>query len=315
MQTLKVVFMGTPEFSVRPLKYLIADGYKVVAAYTQPDKSAGRGRLLSPSPVKRYAGTLQLPVLQPRNFRSSATIAELAAFAPDVMIVAAFGQILPKAVLDIPRYGCINVHPSLLPRFRGVSPVPAAILAGDEFTGVSIMLLDPGMDTGPILTRVQLPVLPWDTTGSLTERLARIGGELLVDILPYWIRGEMEPRPQDDSKATYCGMIHKEDGLIDWHLTAVDISRRVRAFSPWPGAFTLWQGKQLKILEASPAAANSGLHPGGVVDPVGGGAAFGVGTGDGVLSVWTVQMEGKRTMPAVEFLRGQRQFLGAILTG
>jgi methionyl-tRNA formyltransferase len=315
MHEIKIVFMGTPAFSVHPLRYLITEGYNIAAVYTQPDKSSGRGRIVVASPVKQYATSHQLPVMQPRNFRAAGTVAELAALAPDVIVVAAFGQILPETVLDIPRYGCLNVHPSLLPRFRGVSPIPAAILAGDTFAGVCIMLLDPGMDTGPIIAEAQTPVLPWDTTGSLTTRLAQIGAQLLVDVIPHWINGEIEPRPQDNSKATYCGMVRKEDGLIDWHLPAVDISRRVRAFNPWPGAFTLWQGKQLKIIEARPVSIDAILKQGEVRALPEKDAGFAVGTGDGALGVHTVQIEGKRAMPSSEFLRGQRQFIGAVLPG
>ena len=315
MHEIRVVFMGTPAFSVRPLDYLVTEGYNMVAVYTQPDKSAGRGRIIVASPVKQYADSRQLPVTQPRNFRSADTVAELATLKPDVIVVAAFGQILPKTVLDIPRYGCLNIHPSLLPRFRGVSPVPAAILAGDMFTGVCIMLLDPGMDTGPIIAEAQSPILPWDTTGSLTTRLAQIGAQLLVDVIPRWINGEIEPRPQDGTKSTYCGMVHKEDGLIDWHLSAIDISRRVRAFDPWPGAFTLWQRKQLKIIEARPVSTDAILKHGEVRALPEKDAGFIVGTGDGALGVLTVQIEGKRAMAAAEFLRGQRQFIGAILPG
>lgn len=315
MHEIRAVFMGTPAFSVRPLEYLYTEGYNIVAVYTQPDKSAGRGRFLATSPVKQYAAGSQLPVMQPQNFRSAETVAELAALAPDIIVVAAFGQILPKTVLDIPRYGCLNIHPSLLPRFRGVSPIPATILAGDTFTGVCIMLLDAGMDTGPIVAKAQSPVLAWDITGSLTARLAQMGAQLLIDVIPRWINGEIEPRPQDSSKATYCGMVRKEDGLIDWHLPAVDISRRVRAYSPWPGAFTIWQGKQFKVIEARPVALDVKLAPGEVQAVPEKDAGFVVGTGDGVLGVITVQMEGKRAMPSSEFLRGQRQFIGAVLPG
>ncbi len=312
---MKVVFMGTPAFSVRPLDYLVNEGYDIVAVYTQPDKSSGRGRLLAVSPVKQYAVNRQLPVLQPQNFRDRETVAELATLTPDIIVVAAFGQILPKTILDIPRYGCLNIHPSLLPRFRGVSPIPAAILAGDTFTGVCIMQLDPGMDTGPILTEAQTPVLPWDTTGSLTSRLAQIGGHLLIDVIQPWLNGEIVPKPQDDSKATYCGMIRKGDGLIDWQLSAVDISRQVRAYTPQPGAFTTWQGKQLKILESMPISLDIELTPGEVQTAPRKNSGFFVGTGDGILSIITVQMEGKRAMLAADFLRGQRQFVGKVLPG
>jgi len=314
---LRVVFMGTPEFAVPPLERLILNHYPVVAVYTQPDKPAGRGRSLVSPPLKRAALTWKLPVMQPVSLKRPEVVAQLATFHPDVIVVAAFGQILPQSVLDIPSYGCINIHPSLLPRFRGVSPVAAAILAGDEFTGVSVMLMDAGLDTGPILARAQIPVSAQDTTGSLTAKLSLIAAQLLLEVLPCWLRGGLTPQPQDETKATYSGAISKGEGEIDWRLPAVDIWRRVRAFNPWPGCYTRWRGKQLKIIEAVPLPEAEPLVMGQVValTPATGSseAAFGVGTGDGILGVCHVQLEGRRAMSAAEFLRGQRQFIGAIL--
>ena len=314
---LRVIFMGTPEFAALCLEQLILNRYQVVAAYTQRDKPAGRGRTLVSPPVKRVALAWELPVVQPASLKSEEAVAKLAGFAPDVIVVAAFGQILPPSVLDVPRYGCINIHPSLLPRFRGASPIVAAILAGDEFTGVSIMLMDAGLDTGPVLARAQIPISRWDTTGSLTTKLSIIAAQLLGEVLPRWFRGELTPKPQNEAEATYCGSITKEEGEIDWHLPAIDIWRRVRAFHPWPECFTRWRGRQLKIIEAVPLPEEETVEVGQVValPPGGAGstAAFGVHTGDGVLGVLTVQLEGKRAMSAAEFLRGQRQFIGAIL--
>ena len=244
-------------------------------------------------------------------------MAELASLHPDVIVVAAFGQILPRSVLDIPRCGCLNLHPSLLPRFRGASPVAAAILAGDEFTGVSIMLMDEGMDTGPILARAQIPISATDTTGLLTAKLSRIAAQLLLEVLPCWLRGELTPKPQSEAEASYCHPISKEMGELDWHLPAVDIWRRVRAFHPWPGCYTRWQGRQLKIIEAVPLSSEGGAEVGQVVALVPSGVgvepAFGIGTGEGVLGVLKVQLEGKRAMSAADFLRGQRDFIGALL--
>jgi len=238
--TLRVIFMGTPEFAVPSLERLILNQYQVVAVYTQPDKPMGRGRSLASSPVKRAALDWKLPVVQPVNLRSPEVVAQLVGFHPDVIVVAAYGQILPQSVLDIPAHGCINIHPSLLPRFRGASPVAAAILAGDEFTGVSIMLMDAGLDTGPVLARAQIPVSGRDTTGSLTAKLSLISAQLLLEVLPRWSRGELTPQPQDEAKATYCSPISKEESEIDWHLPAMDIWRRLRAFQPWPGCYTTW---------------------------------------------------------------------------
>lgn len=305
--------MGTPEFAVPSLEHLILNQYQVIAVYTQPDKPAGRGRSLVASPVKQAALTWGLPVVQPVSLRKPEVVAPLADFHPDVIVVAAFGQILPQAVLDIPRYGCINVHPSLLPRFRGASPVAAAILAGDDFTGVSIMLMDSGLDTGPVLARALISISPQDTTVSLTVKLSQVAARLLSEVLLRWSRGEITPQPQNEAEATYSAPITKEAGNIDWNRSAVDIWRQVRAFQPWPGCYTGWQGKRLEIIEAVPLPGGVTREAGQVVVPDRDGVAFGVSTGDGILGVLKVQLEGKRAMPAGEFLRGQRQFVGARL--
>ncbi|MBC8429616.1 MAG: methionyl-tRNA formyltransferase [Dehalococcoidia bacterium] len=309
--------MGSPEFAVPHLEHLILNQYQVVAVYTQPDRPAGRGRALAPPPVKRAALAWGLSVVQPASLREAGVVGQLTGLHPDVIVVAAFGQILPRSVLGIPRFGCINVHPSLLPGFRGASPVASAILAGDEFTGVSIMLMDEGLDTGPILARAQIPVSAQDTTGSLTTKLSLIGARLLQEVLSYWSRGELTPQPQNEAKATYSGSITKEQGEIDWHLPAIDIWRRVRAFHPWPGCYTTWRGRQLKIIEAVPLTEERTSKVGQVVAltsvPEGSKAAFGVYTGDGVLGVSKVQLEGKRAISAAEFLKGQREFIGAVL--
>jgi methionyl-tRNA formyltransferase len=312
---LRVIFMGSPEFSVPPLEQLILNQYPVAAVYTQPDRAAGRGRALMPSPVKRTAAAWKLPVVQPTSLKSPEALEELAGFRPDVIVVAAFGQILPRPVLSLPRYGCLNVHPSLLPRFRGVSPVAAAILAGDLFTGVSIMLLDEGLDTGPLLARAQVPIAAQDTAGSLSAKLSRVGAQLLLEVLPRWLGGELTPRPQDEAQASYAGPISKQAGEIDWKLGARDVWRRVRAYQPWPGAYTRWQGRRLGILEAVPLSREGAAPAGRVVALAGGGGAppFGVATGQGVLGILRLRLEGKRAVGAAEFLRGQRGFIGAQL--
>ncbi|MFC2038212.1 methionyl-tRNA formyltransferase [Chloroflexota bacterium] len=312
---MRVVYMGTPEFSVFPLKRLVFDGYQVMAVYTQPDTFAGRGRSPVTSPVKQTAVELGLAVEQPANFKNGAAVDVLKNLKPDVIVVAAFGQILPQAVLDIPRYGCINIHPSLLPEYRGASPVPAAILGGDDFTGVSIMLLDAGMDTGPVLTRAVMQISSHDTTGLLTAKLSVISAGMLLEVLPAWIRGEIKPRPQDSTRASYCRTIKKEEGEIDWQLPAVDIWRRIRAFQPWPECFTRWQGKQLKIIEANPVPGTAEEHSGRVTEVEKKKDRFGVTTGEGVLEVLKVQLEGKRVMTAGDFMRGQRDFTGTVLPG
>ena len=310
---MRILFMGTPEFAVTLLEHLMLNQFQVVAVYTQPDKPAGRGRSLVPQPMKKAALIRKLPVVQPTSLKEAEVVAELAGFHPDVIVVAAFGQILPQSVLDIPRYGCINVHPSLLPRFRGASPVAAVILAGDELTGVSLMLMDSGLDTGPILAQEQVSISPQDTTGSLTAKLSKIAAQLLPEILRRWTRGEITPKPQNEAEATYSVPITKEEGEINWHLSAVEIWRRVRAFQPWPGSYTRWGGKRLEIIEAVPLAGEGSLAVGQVVALNREGAGFGVNTGDGILSVLKVQLEGKRAVSAVEFVRGQRQFIGTVL--
>jgi len=312
---LRLVFMGSPEFAVLPLEYLVRNHCHVVAVYTQPDHPAGRGRALLPSPVKRKAAAWKLPVVQAASLKRPEAVAELESFHPDVIVVAAFGQILPHSILAIPRYGCLNIHPSLLPRFRGASPVAAAILAGDEFTGVSIMLMDEGLDTGPVLTRAQIPIAGMDTSGTLASKLSRIGAQLLLEVLPRWLKGELIPRPQDEALSSYCRPISKEAGEIDWQLAATSIWRRVRAYSSWPGCYTRWQGKRLKIIEAVPLPGEEGVRVGQVVALAGGEAApaFGVTTGEGILGVLKLQLAGKRVTGAADFLRGQRGFVGAQL--
>jgi methionyl-tRNA formyltransferase len=311
MVKLRLVFMGSPQFAVPPLEHLLANNYQVVAVYTQPDRPAGRGRALVSSPVKQVAEARGLAVVQPTSLKEGGAVEQIVGFNPDIIVVAAFGQILPQSVLAMPRLGCLNIHPSLLPRFRGASPVASAILAGDDFTGVSLMLMDESLDTGPVLARAQIPISAQDTTGSLTAKLSWLGARLLGEVLVGWIRGELTPRSQNEDEASYSGPITKEAGEIDWHLPAIDIWRRVRAFNPWPGCYTQWRGKSLKIIEAVPLNEEKTPKAGQVVALIK--AGFGVGTGDGVLGVLKVQLEGKKTLSAADFLRGQRDFMGAVL--
>ena len=310
---MRIIFMGTPDFAVPALEKLIDGGYEVAVVYTQPDKAAGRGRVVEEPPVKKAALRHNLTVLQPENFKSAETKRQLLELKPVTIVVAAFGQILPRSVLEIPAFGCINIHPSLLPKYRGVAPVPAAILNGEEFTGVSIMLMDKGIDTGPVLTSVHVPVLQQDTTETLMQKLANTSAQLLLDTLPGWFRKEITPQLQNNGEATYTKMLTKEAGEIDWKLPAVQIWRQVRAYQPWPGSYTRWQGKQLKILEAVPLTGEVTGEAGTVLNVNKNEAAFGVVTGNGILGVKKVQMEGKKAVTADEFLRGQRQFIGAVL--
>ena len=309
-----IVFMGTPEFSVPALEYLVRSEYKVVGVYTRPDRPTGRGRTLEQSPVKKAALGYGLEVFQPVKLKDSGEVQRLAALKPDLILVTAFGQILPRSILDIPPFGCLNVHPSLLPRYRGATPIPSAILGGDKETGVTIMLMDKGMDTGPIVSQIIVGIEPQDTTGSLSKRLAQAGVRLLAETLPLWFDGSLKLQPQDGSQATYTAPITKENGVINWQMPAGDISRRVRAFCPWPGCYTWWQGKLLKILEAVALPGERDLSPGKVIALAPGQpAVVGVETGGGILGLLCVQLEGKRALTAAEFLLGQRTFVGSTL--
>jgi methionyl-tRNA formyltransferase len=310
---LRIVFMGSPQSAVPSLEQLVISKFDIAAVYTQPDRPAGRGRGLAVSPVKTAALDWGLPVLQTENIGSTEALAELAALKPDVIVVCAFGQILPQALLDIPPRQCLNVHFSLLPRHRGASPVAAAILAGDDFTGVTIQLVRYKLDTGPVLAAASVPILPNDNTGSLTDKLSIVGAHLLQEALTGWLRGEIKPLPQDESKSDYFGRVKKEDGEINWHLSAEDIWRRVRAYYPWPGAYTYWKGKQLKINAAAVLPGGDTKETGRVTALPGSEGGVGVTTGDGILVLLNVQYSGKKAMPAAEFIRGQRDFTGSKL--
>jgi methionyl-tRNA formyltransferase len=306
---MRAVFMGTPEFAVPSLEGLLRH-HQVVAVYTQPDRRAGRGRSLVISPVKSLALARGLPVRQPASLKPEGEAEELERLCPEVIVVAAYGQILPRRVLHIPPRGCLNVHPSLLPRHRGPSPVASAILDGDEFTGVSIMLLDEGLDTGPILAQTRLAIEPQDTTGSLTAKLSELGAKLLVETLALWGERKVEPQPQSEEGASYSPSLTKEDGEIDWRLPAQELARRVRAFQPWPGCYSWWRGRLLRIMEVEPRPGEGKPEPGRVRAL---GRGVGVETGEGVLELRRVQMEGRQAMSGEEFARGQRGLVGAIL--
>jgi methionyl-tRNA formyltransferase len=310
----RIVFMGSPVFAANTLVRLIEEGHKIAAVYTRTDKPAGRGRLPAAPPVKEAAIKYDLPVVQVPTLKSSPAVEQLASYEPDAIVVAAFGQMLPQAVLDIPEYGCLNIHPSLLPQYRGPSPVASALLHGDAYAGVSIMKLDAGMDSGPVFTQAQIPVTDYDTTESLTPKLFTVGTMLLLETLANLPKGKLVPVPQDHSAATFTSEINKEDGLIDWQLSSVEICRKVRAYYPWPGAYTKWQGKQLKITGCLPDAAEEKGEPGKVVALHSSSkTAFGIIAGEGVLGVLSVQIEGKRRMDAEEFLRGHSNLTGAVL--
>jgi methionyl-tRNA formyltransferase len=300
-----VVFMGTPDFAVPVLEALL-DGCPVAGVVSQPDRPAGRGRRPQPSPVARLARERGLALIQPASLRKEpAAVEQLRAWKPDVIVVAAFGQILRPEVLAIPPRGCLNVHASLLPRWRGAAPIAHAILAGDEVTGVSIMQIEPGLDTGPVLLARELPIAPDDTAGTLSVRLARLGAELLREALPAWLAGTLAPAPQDDNLATLAPALRKEQGELDWLRPAESLARQVRAFDPWPGAFTTWEDRTLKILRA---AAVSGQAEPGLVVPCDGGLA--AGTAAGLLHLLELQLAGRRPAGGSEFRRGHARIVG-----
>lgn len=308
----RIVFMGTPGFAVPALAALLDAGYEVAAVYTREDQPAGRGQRLEQSPVKQAALAQGLRIEQPRTLRSAANQEILASYAPNVIVVAAYGLILPQAVLDLPPFGCVNVHGSLLPRHRGAAPIAAAILAGDEAAGITIMKMDAGVDTGPMLDKASIPITAVDTTGTLTEKLARLGADLLVQTLPRWLAGQASEVPQPAAGATYAPRIEKEQGRIDWHEDARSIERKVRAYQPWPSAFTSWNGQMVKILRSHAAAGPAG-EPGMVV--AAGKNTAGVATGAGVLWLDEVQLAGKKPAPVAAFLAGARGFVGSRLGG
>ena len=304
--------MGAPEFAVPALMRLADSEHDVVAVYTKMDKPAGRGRGVSESPVRREAEGRGLAVRQLESFKNADDVADLAGLKPDVIVVASFGIIFPQSVLDVPVYGCLNLHPSLLPRYRGPTPIPAAILNGDDVTGTSVMIIEKKIDSGPILAQREVSIKPSDTTGSLADRLAHVSADLLLEILPGWFARSITPRPQKDEDATYTKMIHKGDGELNWRLPALELWRRVRAYNPWPTGYTSWRGKGIRILEAMPRGGCLDV-PGRVIDL--GGGEVGVQTGNGILSLARVQLEGRKEIGIAEFVRGQRGFVGSILPG
>jgi methionyl-tRNA formyltransferase len=311
---MRIVFMGSPRFAVPSLEQLLETGNEITAVYTQPDRPAGRGRGMTPSAVKEAALSRGLKVMQPESVRTAEALAELRELKPDIVVICAYGQILPQELLDIPPRQCLNVHFSLLPRHRGASPVAAAILAGDDFSGVTIQLVRKKLDTGPLLATAAVPILPADNTGTLMEKLSIVGAHLLDEALTGWLRGEITPRPQDEKCASYFGQVKKEEGEIDWSRPATEIWRRVRAFYPWPGCFTYWRGKQLKINGAVVIESENALKAGSVVAlPDGNG--LGIAAAVGILKVTRLQYEGGRDMTAAEFLRGHRDFINSVLPG
>ncbi len=309
---LSLVFMGTPELAVSSLSALLDEGHQIAGVYTQPDRRSGRGRRKSATPVKKFAQSRGLPVFQPASLRTdTAARQRLADLAPDAIIVAAYGLLLPEDTLAVPRLGCLNIHPSLLPRHRGASPVATAILEGDKTAGVTIMLLDEGLDTGPILARRETPIASDETSDRLTARLFDMGADLLTTTLDLWSAGRVAPTPQDHAAATVTKRLERADGRIDWTQPAISLARRVRAFTPWPGTYTTWEGRTLKILRAAPLDTTRDGPPGKVM--LLNNSDVAVATGLGALRLLDVQIEGRRPSGIADFLRGYQNFANSIL--
>jgi methionyl-tRNA formyltransferase len=301
---MNLVFAGTPEFAVPTLQALHAAGHRILAVYTQPDRPAGRGRKLTASPIKRYAEAHGLPVHQPVTLKTATETEQLRALAPDVMIVVAYGLILPAAILAAPRHGCINVHASLLPRWRGAAPIPRAIEAGDRVTGVTIMQMDAGLDTGAILAMADTPIADTDTAQSLHDRLAPLGAAALLPVLEQLARGAVDARSQDDTHACYASKLRKDEARIDWQQSAPVIHRKIRAFNPWPVATTTLHGTPLRLWGVGPLgdAPPATAAPGTVL----GADARGIRvlTGAGAVTLTHVQIEGSKVLAVADFLNG-----------
>ncbi|MDR1801925.1 MAG: methionyl-tRNA formyltransferase [Lachnospiraceae bacterium] len=305
---MKVIFMGTPDFALPTLKAIYNSNHEVVLAVTQPDRQRGRNKALSPSPVKEEANDLGIPVFQPERIRDAQNLKILKKYKADVIVVVAFGQILPKSVLSLTKYGCINVHASLLPAYRGAAPIQWAILNGENTTGVTTMQMDEGLDTGDILLKREIQIAQTDTAGDLHEKLSIIGAELLIETLAKLEKGGIKPIPQGETTTPYAKMLKKESGLIDWNESAEHIERMIRAFNPWPGAFLRRGGKLIKLTQGI-VSEEGDSHGNGETIAQGTIMAvtkeyFDVSTGNGALRILALQPEGKRVMSAAEYLRG-----------
>jgi methionyl-tRNA formyltransferase len=300
-QQLRTVFMGTPDFALQTLQGLIDAGCNMVGVYTQPDRPKGRGKKLAPPPVKELAQKYDIPVYQPLKLRQPEAVTELEALAPDLIVVVAYGQILPKSVLEIPAHGCINVHASLLPKYRGAAPINKAIIDGETETGITTMYMDVGLDTGDMLVKKTLAIGPQETAGELHDRLASLGRETMEETLRQLCAGTLQREVQDDGQSTYASMMKKEDGRIDWNRSAQEVHDHVRGLDPWPGAYTTINGELLKLAGTSPETAG-GDEPGTVIAADKQGVCIACGSGS--LRIQQLQLAGRKRLPAADFLRG-----------
>lgn len=300
--SIRTVFMGTPEFALPTLEGLIAAGLNLVGVYTQPDRPSGRGKQLNAPPVKELALAHGLPVYQPLKLRLPEVVSEVQALAPDLVVVVAYGQILPKSVLDIPQYGCINVHASLLPRYRGAAPINQAIIDGETETGITTMYMDVGLDTGDMLVKRTTPIGPFETAGELHDRLAVLGREAMAETLERLCAGTLVREKQDDALSCYAPLLKKEQGVIDWSLSAPELHNRVRGLDPWPGSHTLLAGEVLKIARTRPLDEAPAAVPGTVL--AAGADGVRVACGSGTLCIGELQLPGRKRLTAADFLRG-----------
>ncbi len=309
-QQLRTVFMGTPDFALQTLQGLIDAGCNMVGVYTQPDRPKGRGKQLAAPPVKELALQYDIPVYQPSKLRQPEAVAELEALAPDLIVVVAYGQILPKSVLDIPAHGCINVHASLLPKYRGAAPINKAIVDGETETGITTMFMDVGLDTGDMLVKKTLAIGPQETAGELHDRLMILGRETMEETLQQLCAGTLQREIQNDDQSTYASMMKKEDGRIDWNRSAVEVHNQIRGLDPWPGTYTSLNGELLKLAKTSPEGADGG-KPGSVVSADTGGVC--IACGSGTLLIKELQLAGRKRLAAGDFLRGCNLEPGTVL--
>ncbi len=316
---MKIVFMGTPDFAASALKALIKDGHEISLVVTQPDRAKGRSDKLIPSPVKQVALDNNIPVFQPLKIKTPESVAELKKYEADIFVVAAFGQIISQEILDMPKYGCVNIHASLLPKYRGASPIQRVILDGEKKTGVTIMQMDAGIDTGDMLYKIETDITEDDTFETLHDRLMEIGGRAITEALPLLEKGELKGEKQDDSQSCYAKLITKDMGRIDFEKSSDEISRQVRGLNPWPSAFTFLNGKQFKIWSAKPVRDEAGSNVSAPKDSKPGEVtevkkdSFAVACGEGMISVYEIQAEGKKRMMVKDFLLGYSLKTGTIL--